>query len=106
MLDLKEFSCAVNLLSAFHDDHCICLVMECCQGGTLQHLIQELHFHPMDVSVNHDNCNVEFETVVPFHALQMTHSVESTQNLGIYHNGICPSDILLPPQGKQRVTDF
>ena len=105
LLDLKECSCTVDLLSAFHDDHCIYLVMECCQGGTLQHLIQQLHFNHKDANANHHN-HIEFETVVSFYALQLIHAVESIHKLGISHNDICPSNILLTSQGSIRMADF
>jgi 3-phosphoinositide dependent protein kinase-1 len=101
-----EDSFVVHLYASFHDAECVYLVLECCNGGTLQDLL--------------DHYNNQRSGGIVTSARTMNMKVESTQYYGsqilegmtflhacnVIHCDMKPSNILLTDTGRIKIADF
>ncbi|CAB9527515.1 Protein kinase [Seminavis robusta] len=93
--ELASVESVVNLWSAFHDSHCVYLIMECNKGGTLQEVLPLL-------SKNRQGSS----TSIAHYALQLCHSIQALHDRSIIHTDLSPQNILLTSRGRIQIADF
>lgn len=90
---------AVGLWSSFYDSQCLYLVLELCQGGDLQGLIQQGRRNVED--------ELRWFSSIPYYANQIRSAVNWLhREQGIVHCDIKPKNILMDSNGKVRLADF
>jgi serine/threonine protein kinase len=84
----------VSLWSAFYDAHCVYLVMECLEGGTLLDVVKA------PVQQRQDSTHVAHYTLQLLQALKAIHSHD------IIHCDLKPENVLLTTKGRIKLADF
>lgn len=91
---LKNSVHIAELYASFHDDECLYMVMECCQGDTLQQLIDRYHLHQ------------NWLPDAAHYGRQILNALQAIHSRQIIHADLSPSNILLTERGRIKLCDF
>lgn len=89
-------SAAIDLLASFHDDQFVYLVLPCCEGGDLRHVIACL---PALSETDRMAC-------IQTQALGLINAIEAIHSHHIIHADLKPDNVLLTKKGKVLLADF
>lgn len=92
---LREMEFVTRLLSSFYDTSCLYMVLELCEGGDLEQLIQR-NVGP----------NLQWLSSIPHYLCQVQQSIDFLHACDIVHCDIKPANILLTSEGRVKLTDF
>ncbi|WP_261563189.1 serine/threonine-protein kinase, partial [Frankia tisae] len=83
---------AVAVLDVIDDGDLPWIVMEYVEGHALSRIIADLGARPVD-----ETCRV---------GISLAYALEAAHRLGIVHRDVKPSNVLITPDGRARLTDF
>eukprot|EP00542_Grammatophora_oceanica_P012924 CAMPEP_0194026720 /NCGR_PEP_ID=MMETSP0009_2-20130614/1018_1 /TAXON_ID=210454 /ORGANISM="Grammatophora oceanica, Strain CCMP 410" /LENGTH=367 /DNA_ID=CAMNT_0038665563 /DNA_START=79 /DNA_END=1182 /DNA_ORIENTATION=- len=91
-------SYTVALLSAFHDEECLYLVMECCAGGTL--------LHHLTSGLKDEESRKRWYASIPHYGLQLVNALEFIHTQRVIHADLKPDNVLMTQTGQLKLGDF
>eukprot|EP00521_Asterionellopsis_glacialis_P015083 CAMPEP_0195293470 /NCGR_PEP_ID=MMETSP0707-20130614/12512_1 /TAXON_ID=33640 /ORGANISM="Asterionellopsis glacialis, Strain CCMP134" /LENGTH=381 /DNA_ID=CAMNT_0040354189 /DNA_START=233 /DNA_END=1375 /DNA_ORIENTATION=- len=109
LLSMLDSRYVVKLLASFHDEECIYLVMECCIGGDLTHLIQQAGIGTSAAATRRTDADTrrrQYYESIPQYSLQLVNALEYIHSQGICHGDLKPDNILVTQHGCLQLADF
>jgi serine/threonine protein kinase len=102
---LHDCRYVVTLLASFHDEECLYLVMECCKGGNLDHVIQSIHQQVSSSSLSSPKQHPEtliISRACAHYGRQILEGLDCLHQRGIIHADLKPSNILISFSSSSR----
>ncbi len=94
---LRQLECVARLGSSFYDSNCLYMILELCEGGDLQQLIEKNQTRDQQQ---------QWLASIPHYLSQLQKAIECLHSFDVVHCDIKPANVLVTSEGRVKLTDF